>query len=238
MDFVRCEVSLKVMLAEDARAFGEETLASHIKMSCCRLGILGATLNADKAWLRRRSRDKLSSQTKVLRKEAVLSVPLVDVWNAWTITEGVVTFFAPKANIQLQVGGPYELYFDLKAPLGFQGTEGCKVLGFELTKSLAFDFIAPPQFPNVRRLRTRVDVGFEEVQRGGIVKVSLVHSGFLEGEEWDESFEFFRWSWDLVLGRLQHHYLAGPIDWRNPYTPLGVRPVPERKIRDRVSTRA
>ncbi len=169
----------------------------------------------------------------MLRKEAVLTVPLVEVWKAWTTSEGVVTFFAPKANIQLKVGGPYELYFDLKAPLGFQGTEGCRLLGFEQTGSLAFDFIAPPQFPNVRRLSTRVDVGFEEVQKGGIVKVSLAHSGFLEGEEWDESFEFFTLSWDLVLGRLQHRFSAGSIDWRNPYTPPGVRPVPERKLRDR-----
>ncbi len=180
----------------------------------------------------------MSSQTKVLRKEAVLTVPLLEVWKAWTTSEGVVTFFAPKANVQLEIGGPYELLFDLKAPHGFQGTEGCKVLGFDLVRSLAFDFIAPPQFPNVRRLRTRLDLRFEEVQKGGIVKVSLAHSGFLEGEEWDESFDFFTWSWDLVLGRLQHRFSAGPVDWRDPYTPPGVRPVPERKIRDRVSARA
>ncbi len=179
----------------------------------------------------------MSSRTKVLRKETVLTEPLEEVWKPWTTTEGVVTFFAPRANVQLAVGGPYQLYFDLKAPVGFQGTEGCKVLGFEPLRSLSFEFVAPPQFPNVRRLRTRVDVRFEEVQRGGLVKVSLVHSGFLEGQEWDESFEFFDWSWDLVLGRFLYRFSSGPIDWRNPYTPRGVRPVPERKIRDQVSAR-
>lgn len=151
--------------------------------------------------------------------------------------EGVVTFFAPRANVQLRAGGPYELYFDLHAPKGFQGTEGCKVLGFDPVMSLSFDWIAPPQFPNVRRLRSRVDLGFEEVQKGGLIKVSLTHSGFREGEEWDESFEFFGSAWDIVLARLQHRFAVGPIDWQNPYHPPGFRPLPEPIVRDHIPAR-
>ncbi len=174
----------------------------------------------------------------MLRKEVVLSVPLREVWNAWTTSEGVMTFLAPKANVQLVIGGPYEMYFDLNLPLGFQGTEGCKVLGFDSTRGLAFDFLAPPQFPNVRRLRSRVDLQFEEVQRGGVVRVSLTHSGFLEGEEWDEYFEFSSWSWDLAMRRLQYRFQSGPIDWKDPYTPPELRTVPELRISDRAPSRA
>ncbi len=173
----------------------------------------------------------------MLRKEGVVSVPLGEVWNAWTTSEGVMTFLAPKANVQLLIGGPYELYFDLDSPLGFQGTEGCKVLGFDPERSLAFDFLAPPQFPNVRRLQSRVDLEFEEVQRGGVVRVSLAHSGFLEGEEWDEYFEFSSWSWDLALRRFQYRFQSGQIDWRDPYTPSDLRAVPELRIKDRAPTR-
>ncbi len=173
----------------------------------------------------------------MLRKEGVVSVPLGEVWTSWTTSEGVMTFLAPKAKVQLAIGGPYELYFDLNSPLGFQGTEGCKVLGFDSMRSLAFDFLAPPQFPNVRRLRSRVDLEFEEVQRGGVVRVSLVHSGFQEGEEWDEYFEFSSWSWDLALRRLQHRFTSGPINWKDPYTPSELRTVPELRIRDRAPAR-
>src|SRR5207244_4945308 len=95
----------------------------------------------------------------------------------------------------------YELFSSLKSPKGFQGTEGCKILVLEPPKHLAFELIAPPQFPNVRRLRTRVDSTFGEVVKGGVLKLELVHSGFLECEEWDECFEFSNWNWDLVLGR-------------------------------------
>jgi len=177
----------------------------------------------------------MTAATRLVRKHSVVSIPPETAWKTWTTIEGVTSFFAPKANVDAKIGGPYELFFDLKAPKGFQGTEGCRVLRLEPPKNLTFEFIAPPQFPNVRRVRTRVDVLFDEVLKGGLVKVSLVHSGFVEGEEWDESFDFFSWSWELVLGRFQHRFSVRPIDWNHPYFPSGVSAHPQRKLRDHVS---
>src|SRR3989442_15911982 len=111
--------------------------------------------------------ESLINSSKVIRKETITTATLEDAWNAWTSVAGVTGFFVPKANIEPVVGGRYELFSSLKAPKGFQGTEGCNVLSLEPQKHLAFDFIAPPQFPNVRRLRTRVDVTLGEVSKGG-----------------------------------------------------------------------
>ena len=171
----------------------------------------------------------------MIRKETITTATLEGAWKAWTTIEGVTSFFVPKAIIELVVGGRYELFSSLKAPKGFQGTEGCRILSLEPLKHLAFDFIAPPQFPNVRRLRTRVDAIFDQVVKGGVVRVGLVHSGFVEGEEWDEFFEFSNWNWDLVLGRFQYTLSVGPIDWNNPYTPAGISARPGRKLRDHIS---
>jgi hypothetical protein len=170
-------------------------------------------------------------------KEAVVTVPIPQMWNTWTMIEGVVAFFAPKANLDRKVGGSYELFFDLQAPIGFQGTEGCKVLHLEPQNYFGFEFIAPLQFPNVRRIKTRVDLDFKEVQKGALSKVVLVHSGFLRGEEWDSAFEFFNWSWDLVLARFQHRFLSGPIHWKDPYFPPWLARFPQRKIRDHIPAR-
>ena len=172
---------------------------------------------------------------KIIKKEVVTTAIIEDAWKAWTTVEGVTSFFVPKAMTEPMVGGRYELFSSLKAPKGFQGTEGCKVLALEPQKHIAFEFIAPPQFPNVRRLKTRVDVTFGQVVVGGVVKLDLVHSGFLEGEEWDGFFEFCNWNWDLVLGRFQYRFSVGPIDWNNPYLPYGISARPERKLRDHVS---
>lgn len=162
------------------------------------------------------------------------SVSAETAWKTWTTTEGVTSFFAPKANIEARVGGRYELLFDLKAPRGFQGTEGCKVLSVDPPMNLAFEFLAPPEFPNARRILTRVDLVLENVLGGGLTKINIAHSGFLEGEEWDECFEFFNWDWDLVLGRVQHLSLAGPIDWSHPYIPLGIGSRPLTKLREQI----
>ena len=128
--------------------------------------------------------------------------------------------------------GFYELFFDLKAPRGFQGTEGCRVLSINPPRSLAFEFLAPPQFPNVRRVRTRVDVLFEEVLSGGLVKVSLAHSGFVEGEEWDECFDFFSW---CVVDRLEEDGTLTRIAAARAET--SATPEPEADIRDVVRSR-
>lgn len=177
----------------------------------------------------------MMDSSNVIRKEAVTTATLEDAWKAWTTVAGLTSFFVPRANIEPVVGGSYELFSTQKAPKGFQGTEGCKVLGLEPLKYLAFEFIAPPQFPNVRRLRTRVDLTFGQVAKGGVVQLHLVHSSFLEGEEWDEFFEFSNWNWDLVLGRFQYRFAVGPIDWNKPYIPPGLKSRPERKLRDHIS---
>src|SRR6266566_4538841 len=150
--------------------------------------------------------ESLINSSKVIRKETITTAILQDAWKAWTTIEGVTSFLVPKASIEPVVGGRYELFSSLKSPKGFQGTEGCKILALEAQKHLAFELIAPPQFPNVRRLHTRVDITFGEVAKGGVLKLDLVHSGFLEGEEWDEFFDFSNWNWDLVLGRFSNDF--------------------------------
>src|SRR5437867_12994083 len=118
----------------------------------------------------------LSASSRVIQKQTVTSVPLETAWQSWTTSEGVTSFFAPQANIEPKVRGFYELFFDLKAQRGFQGTDGCRVLGIDHPRSLALEFLALSQFPNVRSVRTRVDVPVEDVQSGGLVEVSLAHT--------------------------------------------------------------
>lgn len=67
-------------------------------------------------------------QRRMIRKDVVVNACVEEVWEAWTAPEGAVTFFAPRANIRLAIGGPYELFFDLDAPEGSRGGEGLRLL--------------------------------------------------------------------------------------------------------------
>jgi uncharacterized protein YndB with AHSA1/START domain len=158
-------------------------------------------------------------QQQMIRKEVVVNASVETVWHAWTTPEGAVAFFAPRANIQLAVGGPYELYFDLDAPEGSRGGEGLKILSFLPMEMLSFEWTAPPQYPSVRQgPRTWVVVQFYPLGRNE-VRVRLTHLGWREGEETDKVFQYFKRAWDTVLGRLEYRFSKVPIDWNKPYSP-------------------
>jgi uncharacterized protein YndB with AHSA1/START domain len=156
---------------------------------------------------------------RVIRKEVVVNASLKEVWDAWASSESAKAFFAPKANIQLSIGGAYELFFDLDAPAGSQGGEGLKVLSYLPMEMLSFEWNAPPQFPEVRGgPRTWVVVQFSVCDQER-VSVRLTHLGWRDGAEWEKVYQYFQSAWDIVLGRLEYRYSSGVIDWNNPYRP-------------------
>jgi len=156
---------------------------------------------------------------RTIRKEVVVNASLEAVWDAWTTPEGAVTFFAPKGNIGLTIGGPFELHFDLEAPEGSRGNEGLKILSFLPLEMLSFEWNASPQYPTVRQEQcTWVVVQFHPLDQSE-VRVRLTHLGWKEGQEWDKVFQYFKHAWDTVLGRLEYRFSKGPIDWNNRYYP-------------------
>ena len=98
-----------------------------------------------------------------------------------------MTFFAPAANVELAIGGRYEMLFDPDAPPGSQGGEGLKILSFLPEEMLSFEWNAPPQYPSVRQERTWVVVQFEALT-AETTRVRLSHLGWQEGEEWEQVF--------------------------------------------------
>jgi uncharacterized protein YndB with AHSA1/START domain len=152
---------------------------------------------------------------RVIRKEVAVKGSLTEVWEAWTTSEGAVTFFAPEANVTLAIGGSYELLFDPAAPEGSRGSEGMKILSFLPMEMLSFEWNAPPQYPDVRRQRTWVVVQFYPCNES-VIRVRLTHLGWMEGDKWDKVFQYFKRAWDVVLWRLEHRFSVGPIDWNDP----------------------
>ncbi len=154
----------------------------------------------------------------MIRKVAEIPAPVDDVWNAWTTEKGVITFFTPRASVELAVYGKYEMYFDESQSEGLKGSEGCHVLGFVPGEMLSFTWNAPPTMPNVRKERTWVVLQFQSLEPKK-TRVSLVHLGWQAGEEWQKALRYFDKVWGVVLGRLQYRFQNGPINWKRPFTP-------------------
>lgn len=151
---------------------------------------------------------------RMITKEATVPAPRAEVWKAWTTTEGVTTFLAPQAQVDLTVGGAFELYFVPAAPAGSRGSEGCRVLAFVPEEMLAFTWNAPPQFPAVRNgpVKTWVVVRLEDAGPNA-TRVRLTHLGWQPGADWDQVYSYFNRAWEVVLRRLDQRFRQGPIDW-------------------------
>jgi uncharacterized protein YndB with AHSA1/START domain len=148
-----------------------------------------------------------------LHFEVDVTARIDEVWQAWTTEEGVRTFFAPQCLIDLRPGGSYEMYFDLDAPAGLRGGEGCVLLAIEAPVMLSFTWNAPPELPVIRAQRTHVLVTLTPIDEGN-TRVTLVHDGWGSSEDWQKARQYFLRAWgEVVLPRLQKRFIIGPLDW-------------------------
>ncbi len=149
-----------------------------------------------------------------LRKQVTVAAPLAEVWTAWTTTEGVKTFFGPEAKVEAVVGGPFEIYFGPSQPEGLRGSEGCKVQSVVPMKLLAFTWNAPPTIPAIRNSGVHTVVYIELEEDGaGQTRVTMTHTGWGAGEDWDKTYQYFDRAWDAVLGNLRYRFAVGPVEW-------------------------
>lgn len=145
--------------------------------------------------------------------EELIPAPLHEVWKAWTIEDGLTSFFASACKVEIKPGGPYELYFNLEAPEGSRGGEGCVILAVEPETMLSFTWNAPPEHPEIRQQKTHVVVHLEGIDQTH-TKVTLTHDGWGDGAEWQQVRNYFIRAWgEIVLPRLKQRFLTGPLDW-------------------------
>jgi uncharacterized protein YndB with AHSA1/START domain len=133
--------------------------------------------------------------------ERVLDAPLKKVWKAWTTPEGIRGFLAPEARIELMRGGAFEVFFDPEAPEGSRGTEGCRVLSYLPRQMLSFEWIAPADYPELRKTRMRILLKVEPARGGGVL-VRLIQSGWGSGGDWEDLYGYYEEMWPEVLDRL------------------------------------
>jgi uncharacterized protein YndB with AHSA1/START domain len=154
---------------------------------------------------------------RVLQKEVEVAAPATAVWRAWTTVEGVKSFFAQDAKIELRPGGAYEIYFSKDAPPGQRGAEGCTILTFLPDELLAFTWNAPPSIPSLREAEARTQVILELFADGSSrTKVRLSQHGFGEGRDWQEYYEYFDKAWARVLANLSNEIRGAPEQLQGP----------------------
>lgn len=149
---------------------------------------------------------------RAIEIEMTVSADIAEVWTVWTTSEGIKSFFAPDARVDLRVGGPFEVFFDPLAAPGSRGADGMITLAFQVQRMLSFTWNAPPSLPEARQQRTHVMVRFFATSATK-TKVTLRHDGWGDGGEWDKAFDYFSKAWPKVMANLHTRFSDGPIDW-------------------------
>ena len=129
----------------------------------------------------------------------------------------------PETSIDLRVGGPLELYFDPTAPEGQRGSEGCAYLGYVPGEMISFTWNAPPHLP-LRSENTWVVITFTPTENDN-TRVRLVHTGFLDGSDWDDYMAYFERAWASVLDLERTSRSFSTSDLIDRATPALSRPV-------------
>ena len=149
---------------------------------------------------------------RAIDKHIVVRATLDEAWTAWTTREGIVSFFAPGAVVEPRVGGAFHIHIDPGAPPGAKGADSMRFMALQPKAMISFDWNAPPSLPEARAQRTFVVVRFVAVDNDN-TRVTLHHSGWGDGGEWDMSYAYFDRAWGGVLANLKKRFEEGPRDW-------------------------
>ena len=145
-------------------------------------------------------------------KQVEVAASLDQAWDAWTTREGITSFFAPDARIEPTVGGAFQIYMDPLASPGMKGADDMRFMAVQPKKMISFDWNAPPHLAEARNQRTFVVVRFEPLA-DKLTRVSLHHTGWGDGGEWDATYAYFDRAWGAVLGNMKKRFDTGSHDW-------------------------
>jgi uncharacterized protein YndB with AHSA1/START domain len=158
-------------------------------------------------------------------KEIVVPAPIDAVWQSWTTKAGIESFFAPEAEVDAKVGGAFHIHINPFGEPGMKGADDMRFMALQRPTMLSFDWNAPPSLPEVRAQRTFVVVRLAAVD-AKTTRVTLHHTGWGDGGQWDQTYAYFDRAWGNVLGNLKTSFEKGPIDWTEWLAQLRARAAP------------
>lgn len=151
---------------------------------------------------------------RVLRQSVVVEAPVDSAWRAFTTSEGLRSFVAPVAAIDLEVGGRWEASYDRDARIGDPGNIVNEILAYLPGEMLSIRVRrAPPDFPfpeEVKELWTVIQFDEAGPERTRVTETML---GWEEGRAWDALYAAFERDNATVFRRLRERFRTGPVDW-------------------------
>jgi uncharacterized protein YndB with AHSA1/START domain len=149
---------------------------------------------------------RVGQPEKALKFEVVVNAKPADVWQAFTTSAGLDTWLWQDCTVDLREGGGWTVHF----PGGKTG--GGTIISFRDGRQLVLHALAPEQFPEVRRIGTTAV--FDFAPEGDHTRITLTQTGWKEGKEWDDAYEYLAGGNAQLLGQLYVRFERGPLQWK------------------------
>ena len=139
--------------------------------------------------------------------EGVVNAPLDQVWAAFTTREGMESWMAAHAEIELKLGGTMKTQYDPKRTIDDARAIENTILSYEPMRMLSFKVTKAPQgFPFPNAIKNMWTVVYFEAQGEKATRVRVVSMGFGTDDESKKMREFFNRGNASTLQRLQKRF--------------------------------
>ena len=151
-------------------------------------------------------KEKTVPQTESITIERSFDAPIERVWRALAAPADLSSWFAKRANVRAERGGPYELLWEPENPER-NSTIGCRLTYAEPGKWLAFTWRGPSLYDDPLNygdpppMLTHASVRSEG--RGAETTVARIeHVGWGGGQRWSEARACHERAWNNGLDKL------------------------------------
>ena len=136
--------------------------------------------------------------------KVTVNAPINEVWQDWSSADGLESFFAPKAFVELKTYGRFDVWFVPDAEPGQKGAEDGKLLGYQPERMIAFTWAMPPYMQEIRPHYTFVQIWFDELSDNK-TQVRLYHYGWGDSDAWTKGRDYFSATWPQVMQSYEKH---------------------------------
>ena len=137
--------------------------------------------------------EKTAAGERILIEEITLNAPLDRVWNAYTTAEGWIGWAAPKAKVDLQVGGTIQTQYNPEAEIGDAGTNTLHIVSYVPKTLLILRADLAPNWPDVMKedADNLSNVILFDAISDDITRIRSYGIGYRDRPEYDELLSFF-----------------------------------------------
>lgn len=135
---------------------------------------------------------------RVIKVSTELNCSTENAFDFFAKNERLVEWLAPKADVEMVEGGKYELFWSPDDnDMTNNSTYGCRVLAVDRPYYFSIEWKGTKDhksFMNYVSPLTNVTVVFSGLSDGR-TRVSLVHTGWRQGTDWESAYQFFVHAW-------------------------------------------